>query len=171
MRLATWLERVSSPSLLVISRLEIHSISVRGSEGYWINWFLADLYCPAPLMQRVLNDLVLSEVLKSQIPAEAIRLLHTGRHCNERSEHCWWTAGSHNSVNTCSWNTSRYNSCAVNATFGTLEMFHFEGTRKQFNLMLSFEAVTVQWLYIWVVFIVRRQLKGVLYNATINHDP
>lgn len=28
-------------------------------------------------MQRVLNDVVLSEVLKSQIPAEVIRLLHT----------------------------------------------------------------------------------------------
>ncbi len=29
---------------------------------------------PAPLMQRVLNDLVLSKVLKSQIPTETISL-------------------------------------------------------------------------------------------------
>lgn len=43
---------------------------------------------PAPLMQRLLNDLVLSEVLKSQIPTEAISLQYTGWHYDERHEQC-----------------------------------------------------------------------------------
>lgn len=38
----------------------------------------------APVMQRVLNDLVLSEVLKSQIPTETISLQNTGWHYDEK---------------------------------------------------------------------------------------
>lgn len=38
--------------------------------GYWKKLISSRPLLPAPLMQRVLNDLVLSEVLKSQIPTD-----------------------------------------------------------------------------------------------------
>ena len=52
----------------------------------------------APLMQRVLNDLVLSEELKSQIPTETISVQLA---LWWTVGYCWYTAGWHNNVSTC----------------------------------------------------------------------
>lgn len=79
---------------------------------HWMNWFLERPLLPAPLMQRVLNDPVLSEVLKSQIPTETISLQYMGCHYDERREHCWYIQ----QVDTATWtpvNLMQFNTAAM----------------------------------------------------------